>query len=565
METVNLENHDVIACVPIYKEPLHELNKMISSFKKDRSNLKYYLFIIVDGVDDGVKSLLHLLNTPHADFNEHASFKYLTGKLNNTSRSANYKIDYMLIVKNQNRGKHDTQILFLNLLEKFMKGNHRAFLRPISLLMLDSDTGFRSDAVKILHESLWESKNHNVAAVTGQIYTRYCFLNLLQCAQSYEYKLFNLLLKVSESKYGLVNCVPGSFCLYKMKDVVNQKIINQYASSPKNALHAHNILGEDRYLTVILLRSGLRTMFNLKSTAYTSVPDSVQSFLLQRRRWNNSILTSLSEIITRRFEIDKSKSTFESYSKLFKIFIFKTLIALQLLFIILYPANWAQLMWQFSFQKVCHFPPINLSIVLLFSAGMVLLALISSLYDVSKHPNIWKVIVTGSSMVSFFFLVSALYGIILYLSGYPYIHYTLDQLTILLGFFSLTCLPLLRYRQFHLIDVYCWICRFILTPVIYIVAVIYAYSHFDNFTWGTRNLNDKMKHLQSQMSQSAVHYKRALLIFVIGLNAGYLSIGALASPQILNWIFITHTFAAFFPALIGSLFFNYQRRKSKAN
>lgn len=81
MDNIVFEDHDVIACIPIYKEPLQELNQMISSFKNDCSKLKYYLFIIVDGVDDSIQSLLQLLDAPHAGFKFHSSFKCITGKV----------------------------------------------------------------------------------------------------------------------------------------------------------------------------------------------------------------------------------------------------------------------------------------------------------------------------------------------------------------------------------------------------------------------------------------------------------------------------------------------------
>lgn len=63
----------------------------------------------------------------------------------------------------------------------------------------------------------------------------------------------------------------------------------------KNLLH----LGEDRYLTTLLLKyfSNYKTQFVRDAHAYTVVPDEWSVLLSQRRRWINSTIHNLAELV----------------------------------------------------------------------------------------------------------------------------------------------------------------------------------------------------------------------------------------------------------------------------
>lgn len=63
----------------------------------------------------------------------------------------------------------------------------------------------------------------------------------------------------------------------------------------KNLLH----LGEDRYLTTLLLKNfpNFKTQFVRDAHAYTVAPDDWKVLLSQRRRWTNSTVHNLGELI----------------------------------------------------------------------------------------------------------------------------------------------------------------------------------------------------------------------------------------------------------------------------
>lgn len=63
----------------------------------------------------------------------------------------------------------------------------------------------------------------------------------------------------------------------------------------KNLLH----LGEDRYLTTLLLKTfpAFKTIFIQDAFAKTIAPDEWQVLLSQRRRWINSTIHNLAELL----------------------------------------------------------------------------------------------------------------------------------------------------------------------------------------------------------------------------------------------------------------------------
>jgi chitin synthase len=68
-----------------------------------------------------------------------------------------------------------------------------------------------------------------------------------------------------------------------------------------NTLHMKNLLhlGEDRYLTTLLLKRLplFKTQFVRDAYAYTVAPDDWKALLSQRRRWINSTVHNLGELV----------------------------------------------------------------------------------------------------------------------------------------------------------------------------------------------------------------------------------------------------------------------------
>lgn len=81
----------------------------------------------------------------------------------------------------------------------------------------------------------------------------------------------------------------------------NPDIIEQYSTNEVYTLHQKNLLllGEDRFLTTIMLKQfpRRRTMFVPQATCVTKVPDDFVTLRSQRRRWINSTIHNLMELV----------------------------------------------------------------------------------------------------------------------------------------------------------------------------------------------------------------------------------------------------------------------------
>ena len=83
--------------------------------------------------------------------------------------------------------------------------------------------------------------------------------------------------------------------------LVQPQIVSEYSQSVVTTLHQKNLLllGEDRFLTTLLLRTfpNRKMMFCPYARCRTVVPDTFSVLLSQRRRWINSTIHNLMELV----------------------------------------------------------------------------------------------------------------------------------------------------------------------------------------------------------------------------------------------------------------------------
>lgn len=107
-----------------------------------------------------------------------------------------------------------------------------------------------------------------------------------------------------------MTCLPGCFCMYRIKApkngfwipiLSNPDILEQYSENVVDTLHKKNLLllGEDRYLTTLMLRTfpKRKMMFVPRAICKTQVPAEFKVLLSQRRRWINSTVHNLMELV----------------------------------------------------------------------------------------------------------------------------------------------------------------------------------------------------------------------------------------------------------------------------
>lgn len=117
----------------------------------------------------------------------------------------------------------------------------------------------------------------------------------------YEYFISYFLNKSFESVFGTVTCLPGCFSMYRLSMLVSDDVVAAYSRTNIDTLHLKNLydLGEDRLLTTFLLKffPHMRMLFVPEAVCYTNVPATFSVLFSQRRRWINSTLHNLVELL----------------------------------------------------------------------------------------------------------------------------------------------------------------------------------------------------------------------------------------------------------------------------
>ncbi|CAK7896965.1 chitin synthase 3 [[Candida] anglica] len=226
-----------------------------------------------------------------------------------------------------NRGKRDSQILLMSFLQKVMFDERMTefefeMLNSIwrvtgimaefyeILLMVDADTKVYPDC--LTHMVAEMVKDPMVMGLCGETKISNKSQTWVTAIQVFEYYISHHLAKAFESVFGGVTCLPGCFCMYRIKApkgndgywvpiLANPDIVERYSDNVVDTLHRKNLLllGEDRYLSSLMLRTfpKRKQIFIPKAACKTIVPDTFKVLLSQRRRWINSTVHNLMELV----------------------------------------------------------------------------------------------------------------------------------------------------------------------------------------------------------------------------------------------------------------------------
>ncbi|KAJ7117961.1 glycosyltransferase family 2 protein [Mycena crocata] len=345
------EDHDkfVICQVPCYTEGDSSLRKTIDSL----AQLKYddkrkLLLVICDGMIVGSgndrptpRIVLDILGAdPNLD-PEPLSFLSLgegtkqhnMGKVySGLYECKGHVVPYLVVAKvgkptersrPGNRGKRDSQMLLMHFLNKV---HFNSPMNPLELemyhqiknvigvnptfyeyvFMVDADTTVDQFSVNRLISSMIHDKK--LLGVCGETELANAKQSIITMMQVYEYFLSHNMAKAFESLFGSVTCLPGCFTLYRLRTpdthkplLISNQLIQDYSENRVDTLHMKNLLhlGEDRYLTTLLLKHFplFKTQFVRDAHAYTVAPDDWKILLSQRRRWINSTVHNLGELM----------------------------------------------------------------------------------------------------------------------------------------------------------------------------------------------------------------------------------------------------------------------------
>ncbi|KAG0167648.1 Chitin synthase, class 3 [Apophysomyces sp. BC1015] len=226
-----------------------------------------------------------------------------------------------------NRGKRDSQIILMQFLQKVMFDERlttmeyeffNAMWRATGVppdsyeicLMVDADTKVYPDALSRLVSCA--VKDPDISGLCGETKIANKTDSWVSMIQVFEYFISHHQTKAFESIFGGVTCLPGCFCMYRIKApkgpngywvpiLANPDIVEHYSENVIDTLHKKNLLllGEDRYLSTLMLRTfpNRKMVFVPQAVCKTVVPDTFQVLLSQRRRWINSTIHNLMELL----------------------------------------------------------------------------------------------------------------------------------------------------------------------------------------------------------------------------------------------------------------------------
>ncbi|KAF2204483.1 chitin synthase 4 [Delitschia confertaspora ATCC 74209] len=226
-----------------------------------------------------------------------------------------------------NRGKRDSQIILMSFLQKVMFDERMTELEfemfngiwkitGISpdfyeiVLMVDADTKVFPDSLTHMISAM--VKDPEIMGLCGETKIANKRDSWVSMIQVFEYFISHHLSKSFESVFGGVTCLPGCFCMYRIKApkgaqnywvpiLANPDVVEHYSENVVDTLHKKNLLllGEDRYLSTLMLKTfpKRKQVFVPQAVCKTTVPDKFSVLLSQRRRWINSTVHNLMELV----------------------------------------------------------------------------------------------------------------------------------------------------------------------------------------------------------------------------------------------------------------------------
>ncbi|KAI8058435.1 chitin synthase-domain-containing protein [Syncephalis plumigaleata] len=347
----NPEDHDkfVICQVPCYTEGEDSLQRAFESLAAlNYDDKRKLIFVIADGMIVGSgndrptpRIVLDLLGVDPKYNPDPLPFKSVGEGANQLNYGKVYSglyeyeghvVPYLVVVKvgrpterNRpgNRGKRDSQIVLMRFLNrvhfdramspleleiyhqlKNVIGVHPSFYEYI--LMVDADTQVSPQSLNRLISCMLHDQK--IMGICGETRLANEDLTWATMIQVYEYYISHHMAKAFESLFGSVTCLPGCFCMYRVRTPVKNRpliiaddVVTAYSENHVNTLHEKNLLslGEDRYLTTLMLKHfpQYKMTFTPDATCETAAPEKWSILLSQRRRWINSTIHNLVELL----------------------------------------------------------------------------------------------------------------------------------------------------------------------------------------------------------------------------------------------------------------------------
>ncbi|EIM30625.1 MULTISPECIES: chitooligosaccharide synthase NodC [Microvirga] len=149
------------------------------------------------------------------------------------------------------------------------------------VLNVDSDTTLARDVVTKLASKM---QNLSIGAAMGQLTASNRSDTWLTRLIDMEYWLACNEERAAQARFGAVMCCCGPCAMYRRSALL--LLLDQYETQLFRGKPSD--FGEDRHLTILMLKAGFRTEYVPDAIAATVVPDSLGSYLRQQLRWARS-------------------------------------------------------------------------------------------------------------------------------------------------------------------------------------------------------------------------------------------------------------------------------------
>ncbi|CAJ0888927.1 13242_t:CDS:2, partial [Entrophospora sp. SA101] len=224
-----------------------------------------------------------------------------------------------------NRGKRDSQVILMTHFQRVFTSDHFTeldyelywkiyFLMGITsdvfelVMMVDADTKVSESSLAYLVSAM--KKDPMIMGCCGETRIANKTSSWVSAIQVFEYYVSHHYGKAFEAVFGGVTCLPGCFSMFRLKApkdgvwipiISSPHLVAEYQQNSVITLHEKNLLllGEDRYLSTLMFKSfpHRKMMFIPQAVCYTIVPDTMKVLMSQRRRWINSTVHNLLELL----------------------------------------------------------------------------------------------------------------------------------------------------------------------------------------------------------------------------------------------------------------------------
>ncbi|MBQ0819359.1 chitooligosaccharide synthase NodC [Microvirga sp. HBU67558] len=149
------------------------------------------------------------------------------------------------------------------------------------LLNVDSDTTLAPDVITKLVQKM---RDPSVGAVMGQLVARNRSHTWLTRLIDMEYWLACNEERAAQARFGAVMCCCGPCAMYRRSALL--LLLDQYETQLFRGKPSD--FGEDRHLTILMLKAGFQTEYAADAIAATVVPERLAPYLRQQLRWARS-------------------------------------------------------------------------------------------------------------------------------------------------------------------------------------------------------------------------------------------------------------------------------------